>query len=138
MKNSNNTSDKLREAMNIMESSGLENHVCSSAKNKVLTEFSTWIASLKNINLAAKAKELWRYLNDCQVPLSDKAVIVAALVYCISPIDLVPDHIPLAGLLDDLSVVLRVMAFVAVDGEVEKHHSSHPSDPEPPDSMRRR
>lgn len=138
MKNSNNTSDTLREAVNIMESAGPENQVPSSAKNKVLAEFSTWIASVKNVNLAAKAKELWRYLNDRQVSLSDKALIVAALVYCISPIDLVPDHIPLAGLLDDLSVVLRVIAFVAVDNEMEKHHSSHPADPEPPDLTRRR
>lgn len=87
----------------------------SSDRNRVLGEFSPWVASIKNINLAAKARELWRYLNDKNVSLADKAIIVAALLYCVAPIDLVPDHIPLAGLLDDLAVVLRVLTYVVLD-----------------------
>jgi uncharacterized membrane protein YkvA (DUF1232 family) len=40
------------------------------------------------------------------VPAARKAVLGAALAYTISPIDLVPGIIPIAGQLDDLAVLL--------------------------------
>lgn len=123
MQNMGKRNAELREDEDIMEATRLkQNEEVEevSAKKKTVEDFSDWVASIKNVSLAAKAKTLWRYLNDSRVPLSDKAVIVAALLYCISPIDLVPDHIPLAGLLDDLAVVLRVLAYITVDGEIEK------------------
>jgi uncharacterized membrane protein YkvA (DUF1232 family) len=45
-----------------------------------------------------------------------KAVIGGALLYFLSPVDLVPDFIPTAGLVDDLSVVTLVMGLVASSG----------------------
>ena len=38
-----------------------------------------------------------------------KAIIVGALGYLISPIDVIPDAIPIAGLTDDLSVLIYVI-----------------------------
>jgi Uncharacterized conserved protein len=93
----------------------------SAVENEVIAKFPAWVSSIKNLNLAARARELWRYLKDDNISVMDKAVIVAALVYCISPIDLVPDHIPLAGLLDDLSIVLRVLTGIAVNSKVNDH-----------------
>jgi uncharacterized membrane protein YkvA (DUF1232 family) len=53
-------------------------------------------------------------LGDPRVPASRKAVLAAALGYAISPVDLVPDRIPVLGVLDDLVVAaLAVDAFVA-------------------------
>ena len=40
-----------------------------------------------------------------KVPLRAKAVCMGALIYFISPIDLIPDHIPVVGYLDDLAVL---------------------------------
>lgn len=49
------------------------------------------------------------------VPFGAIAAIVVALLYLITPFDLVPDFIPIAGWLDDL-VVLRVcLEFVRSD-----------------------
>jgi uncharacterized membrane protein YkvA (DUF1232 family) len=53
-----------------------------------------------------------RLLGDPRVEWWRKAVLVAAIVYLASPIDLVPDFIPVAGQLDDVIVVglaLRVV-----------------------------
>ncbi len=36
-----------------------------------------------------------------------------ALLYCLSPVDIVPDVIPVAGFLDDLLVVILALAQVA-------------------------
>ena len=41
--------------------------------------------------------------------LRDKAIIIGALGYLISPLDAVPDAIPIAGLSDDLGVLLYVI-----------------------------
>lgn len=44
-------------------------------------------------------------LKDPRTPLQAKIVGGAALAYLLSPIDLIPDFIPLAGQLDDLLIV---------------------------------
>jgi uncharacterized membrane protein YkvA (DUF1232 family) len=63
--------------------------------------------------LAGTAKRLPRYLklardlfDDEAVPPGRKALLGAALAYTVSPIDLVPGFIPVAGQLDDLAVLL--------------------------------
>lgn len=43
---------------------------------------------------------------DSRVPTASKAMLLAGGVYLVSPIDLVPGFIPVAGQLDDLYVVL--------------------------------
>jgi uncharacterized membrane protein YkvA (DUF1232 family) len=44
-----------------------------------------------------------------KVSVKDKAIIIGALGYLISPLDVVPDAIPLAGLGDDLAVLIYVL-----------------------------
>ena len=52
------------------------------------------------------------------IPWKSVLIILAALIYFINPIDLVPDLIPGLGLSDDFGVLLWV--FNAVQGEVDK------------------
>jgi uncharacterized membrane protein YkvA (DUF1232 family) len=63
--------------------------------------------------LAGTGKRLPLYLklaralfDDAEVPAGRKALLGAALAYTVSPIDLVPEFIPVAGQLDDLAVLL--------------------------------
>lgn len=46
-------------------------------------------------------------------PLKYKAIIIGALGYFISPIDLIPDMMPGTGFLDDASVLLYVLSCIA-------------------------
>lgn len=48
---------------------------------------------------------LGRLLKDARVPTAEKALFVAAIVYVISPLDLIPDVFPFIGQVDDLYVV---------------------------------
>jgi uncharacterized membrane protein YkvA (DUF1232 family) len=48
---------------------------------------------------------LGRLLKDSKVPTAEKALFVAAIVYVISPLDLIPDVFPFIGQVDDLYVV---------------------------------
>ena len=49
------------------------------------------------------------------IPWWTISAIVAALLYVISPIDLIPDFIPLVGLVDDALVVGACLALVEQD-----------------------
>lgn len=44
--------------------------------------------------------------------LSNLAIIVAALIYVVSPLDLVPDIIPIVGLVDDATIVIWAVGVV--------------------------
>ena len=55
------------------------------------------------------AKLLARIIRDPRVPVRRKTFAVAALVYVVSPIDLIPDFIAGLGQLDDLVIVAVAM-----------------------------
>src|SRR5690349_10291600 len=48
---------------------------------------------------------LWLAARDPRVPWYAKAVAAAVAAYALSPIDLIPDFIPVLGYLDDLIIV---------------------------------
>jgi uncharacterized membrane protein YkvA (DUF1232 family) len=52
---------------------------------------------------------LGRLLKDSRVPTAEKALFAAAVVYVISPLDLIPDVFPFIGQVDDLYVVALVL-----------------------------
>jgi uncharacterized membrane protein YkvA (DUF1232 family) len=57
----------------------------------------------------------WRLLRDPRVPLWAKAIPMLPLVYVVSPIDVIPDIIPILGQLDDLTLIIAGMrAFEAL------------------------
>ena len=53
-----------------------------------------------------------------QVPWKTILLIVAAVIYFVNPLDLVPDIIPLTGLTDDFAVLIWV--YNSVSNEIEK------------------
>ena len=57
-------------------------------------------------------KLYWRLFCDGRVPFYLKSLLVAALVYFVSPIDLIPEIFnPLLGLSDDLAVLLLAFKY---------------------------
>ena len=67
------------------------------------------IAKRAGAKLVYAALILYYTLESDQVTLKDKALIIGALGYLISPLDVVPDAIPIAGLSDDLGVLVYVL-----------------------------
>lgn len=58
------------------------------------------------------------------IPLATIITIVAALIYVLSPVDLIPDVIPVIGYVDDVAVVLLVLNF-GVDKDLNKYRLWH-------------
>lgn len=67
------------------------------------------IAKRAGAKLVYAALILFYTLESDKVSMKDKAIIIGALGYLISPLDVVPDAIPIAGLGDDLAVLIYVL-----------------------------
>ena len=67
------------------------------------------------VPLASRAPTYWRLLlellRDPRVPLRSKALIAGAAAYVASPIDLIPDFIPVIGRMDDAAVIVLAFDF---------------------------
>ncbi len=57
-------------------------------------------------------KALKRYMMDKDVKWYRKSVVIAALVYFVMPLDVMPDFAPLLGYLDDIGVVAWTIKFL--------------------------
>lgn len=75
---------------------------------------------------------------DPRIPSRDKAVLAGMLALIVSPIDIIPDFIPVLGQLDDLMILILMLDYVCnrVSDEVLREH--FPWEPETLLSWRRR
>jgi len=67
---------------------------------ELLTKAKHWAKILKRDVIA-----LWIAARDPRVPIHTKLVASAVAAYALSPIDLIPDFVPVLGYLDDLLIV---------------------------------
>ena len=83
------------------------------------TEKIARIAKRAGAKLVYAALILYYTLQSENVSKKDKAIIIGALGYMISPLDAIPDASPIAGLTDDLAVLLYVLKKVWTDIDPE-------------------
>ena len=74
----------------------------------VIERLKEWARSIKRDVIA-----LWLAARDPRVPWYAKAVAASVAAYALSPIDLIPDFVPILGYLDDL-LILPFGILVAV------------------------
>ena len=65
--------------------------------------FDQWKSRLRSLRTEVHA--LWLAYRDPRVPWYAKLVAACVLAYALSPIDLIPDFIPVVGHLDDIVLV---------------------------------
>ena len=74
----------------------------------MLASVKAWARNIKRDVIA-----LWIAARDSRVPIHAKLVAGAVAAYALSPIDLIPDFIPVIGYLDDIIIVpLGIMLAV--------------------------
>jgi uncharacterized membrane protein YkvA (DUF1232 family) len=73
-----------------------------------------------SVGVIARIRPIWRdalallfSLADRRTPLPAKAAALVAIIYAVSPLDLLPDLTPLLGLGDDLVIVPTILALAA-------------------------
>ena len=75
------------------------------------------IAKRAGSKLVYAALILYYTMQSDKVSFKDKAIIIGALGYLISPLDVVPDAIPIVGLGDDMAVLIYVLQKIWGDVE---------------------
>jgi uncharacterized membrane protein YkvA (DUF1232 family) len=79
--------------------------------------------------LPACATTARRLRQDPRVPRSAKIAVVIALLWVLSPIDLIPEFLPIIGPLDDVLVVALAFRYVARRVPREVFFDAWPAEP---------
>jgi uncharacterized membrane protein YkvA (DUF1232 family) len=66
---------------------------------------SKFLKFTHSARMATMLLALWKLFKHPDTPWAPRLVAIAVLAYAVSPIDLVPDFIPVLGLLDDVLLV---------------------------------
>ena len=85
--------------------------------------------------LAVEAHAAWLAASDPRVPMLARILAIAVAAYALSPIDLIPDFIPVLGWLDDLIIVplglLAVRRLIPAPLWVELHAAAEAASERP-------
>ena len=97
---------KLKKLMNdvVNRITKVDKHGKSPHFKELFTYLRTFVRAIKK-QLAGEYK----------LPPDTLVLMVASLIYFLSPIDLIPDFIPVLGFLDDLAVILWIGAEIKKD-----------------------
>lgn len=78
-----------------------------------MSKFTRLFKLANAARLATYLIALWKLFKHPQTPLPAKLVAIAVIAYAVSPIDLIPDFIPVLGQLDEL-ILLPLGVALAV------------------------
>jgi uncharacterized membrane protein YkvA (DUF1232 family) len=67
--------------------------------------FNKLLGQVNKARLATRLLALWKLVRHPETPRAPKLIALFVLAYALSPIDLIPDFIPVIGLLDDMILV---------------------------------
>ncbi len=70
-----------------------------------MPRFTKLLKLANGARLATMLLALWKLFKHPDTPWAPKLVAIAVLAYAVSPIDLIPDFIPVLGMLDDLLLI---------------------------------
>lgn len=75
------------------------------------------------------ASTMWRLRRDPRIPRRVKVVLIGAGVWVLSPVDLIPEFVPVIGPLDDIVVVALALRYAARRSPRDVLEAAWPGDP---------
>ncbi|MFN8472080.1 MAG: YkvA family protein [Anaerolineae bacterium] len=78
----------------------------------------------------------WRLFRDREVPWYLKLIPIIGIVYVVSPIDVIPDYLPILGQADDAAILAFAITWfikLAPEDRVEMHRAALRGEPSPAD-----
>ena len=80
-------------------------------RDTVEEEFADKLRAAR-VRFAADLKALDRFMLDPKAPPHGKAVAIGALLYFITPLDMIPDVLPGLGMIDDAAAIGAAVAYL--------------------------
>lgn len=96
-------------------------HIDSTSQ--LLYKTTMYLKKLKNFG-STTLEFVKNVANDQRIPARDKKVLLALMALIISPVDIIPDWIPIFGMMDDIVLLAIVLdyLFETLDQEVLLSH----------------
>lgn len=94
----------------------LMNDFVKNADNADIEKIDNNLSKMKKgkiMEIWDNVEDLYKMIKDPNVAWGSKSVAIGALIYLISPIDAVPDIVPIAGLADDVGIITTAIALLA-------------------------
>ena len=82
-----------------------------------------WLPFRSVLYLWHNAKSYYALLTHKSTPLYIKGLVGAALVYLISPFDLIPDWLAVFGIVDDIAIVSLIISFAVKLAQTSKKNA---------------
>ncbi|MDX1529972.1 MAG: YkvA family protein [Rhodothermales bacterium] len=107
-----------RQAESVVEDQKRVSHVVRQAYEK-LTAQSEHLGGLRDdLPLLLRLVRAWSKGSYTRVPIKAVVTVLAAVLYFVNPLDLIPDFLPVVGYLDDAAVVGYVLRVLK--GELDR------------------
>lgn len=84
----------------------------SENQKKIAARFKKWTTRVKGTGILQRAMELYEFYKSPDISAKEKIMVGGALLYIVTPLDLMPDGIPLVGWLDDMGVAGFALQYV--------------------------
>jgi uncharacterized membrane protein YkvA (DUF1232 family) len=83
---------------------------------------------MKGVSKLTRATAGYKVVKNKSIPTWIKVFVVMALLYGVSPIDLIPDLIPVIGLIDDIVVAITLLgpALIGLLSHFSKRRAERP------------
>lgn len=79
---------------------------------EVKSKYGEWAARVSNTGILNRAKHLYQFFISPHVKGMEKVVAAGALLYIFTPLDIIPDFIPVVGWLDDIGVAGFALNYI--------------------------
>lgn len=66
---------------------------------------------MKHLSLLRRLQLSWKAFRDPRTPLPAKVIAVLGILYAVSPLDFIPDVLPVIGWTDDLAIIVAAIGL---------------------------
>lgn len=122
--------EEIKAAINSYSSDAVKVISDPAETEKLISKFRKWLRKGKDYPVIGKSADDLAYMTELledyrnkiytDISISDLVVLVAILIYVLSPIDIIPDVVPGIGFLDDTVVIIFALK-TCLNKELEKY-----------------